>query len=182
LDADPGSLFDADRHFGILFVAPRQSALAKPPVSDNHAQTRLLLLILIDAPFSSRLSRHAGLRLAGRQLREIRPESHPQTNPVRPQRQGVSRLLNESRYIKTFVAGYGNDPRIAYLEIPIGGIESSPESEASLDTNCVPKMNSIGITAERWLAHALDTADLVGSLRPETQILWDLNDQGRNFT
>jgi hypothetical protein len=43
-------------------------------------------------------------------------------------------------------------------------------------------MNSIGITAERWLAHALDTVDLVGSLRPETQILWDLNDQGRNFT
>ena len=35
---------------------------------------------------------------AGRQLREIRRKSHPQTNPVRPQRQGVSRLLNKSGY------------------------------------------------------------------------------------
>jgi len=30
------------------------------------------------------------------QPREIRRESHPLTNPVRPQRQGVSRFLNES--------------------------------------------------------------------------------------
>ncbi len=43
---------------GILFVAPRQSGLAKLTVSDNHAHTRPLLLILIDAPFSPRLSRH----------------------------------------------------------------------------------------------------------------------------
>ncbi|MFY9843431.1 MAG: hypothetical protein WAK23_10010, partial [Terriglobales bacterium] len=33
--------------------------------------------------------------VAGHQLREIRRESHPTTNPVRPQRQAVSRLLNE---------------------------------------------------------------------------------------
>jgi transposase InsO family protein len=39
-------------------LSPRQSSLAKPAVSDNHAHTRLLLLILIDAPFPSRLSRH----------------------------------------------------------------------------------------------------------------------------
>jgi hypothetical protein len=37
----------------LLFVAPRQSGLANPAASDNHARIRLLLLILIDAPFSS---------------------------------------------------------------------------------------------------------------------------------
>jgi hypothetical protein len=36
-----------------LFVAPRQSGLANAAATDNHARTRLLLLILIDAPFSS---------------------------------------------------------------------------------------------------------------------------------
>ena len=49
----------------ILFVAPRQSALAKSAVSDNHTYTRLLLLILIDAPFSPNLSRHS-FRMAAR--------------------------------------------------------------------------------------------------------------------
>ena len=38
--------------------------------------------------------------LAGRQPRENRRESHPQTNPVRPQPQGISRLLNELGYIR----------------------------------------------------------------------------------
>jgi hypothetical protein len=41
-----------------LIVAPRQSELAKPTASDNHRSTRPLLLILIDARFLSRLSRH----------------------------------------------------------------------------------------------------------------------------
>jgi hypothetical protein len=37
--------------------------LAKPAASDNHPITRPLLLILIDAPLSSRLSRNtAGLK------------------------------------------------------------------------------------------------------------------------
>jgi hypothetical protein len=38
--------------------AQRQSDLAKPAARDNHPITRPPLLILIDAPFSSRLSRH----------------------------------------------------------------------------------------------------------------------------
>ena len=37
----------------ILIAAPRQSGLANCATSDNHARTRRLLLILIDAPFSS---------------------------------------------------------------------------------------------------------------------------------
>ena len=42
----------------ILIVAPRQLSLAKRRASVNHPQTRLPLLIQIDAPFSPRLSRH----------------------------------------------------------------------------------------------------------------------------
>jgi hypothetical protein len=41
-----------------LIDAPRQSELAKPAARDNHSTTRPPLLILIDAPFSSRLSRY----------------------------------------------------------------------------------------------------------------------------
>jgi hypothetical protein len=41
-----------------LIDAPRQSDLAKPASRDNHPCTRPPLLILIDAPFSSRLSRY----------------------------------------------------------------------------------------------------------------------------
>ena len=36
----------------LLFVAPRQSGLANAAANDNHARTRLLLLILIVAPYS----------------------------------------------------------------------------------------------------------------------------------
>jgi hypothetical protein len=43
-----------------LIDAPRQSDLAKPASRDNHPCTRPPLLILIDAPFSSRLSRYTG--------------------------------------------------------------------------------------------------------------------------
>jgi hypothetical protein len=39
-----------------LIDAPRQSGLAKPTAGDNHPTTRPPVLILIDAPFSSRLS------------------------------------------------------------------------------------------------------------------------------
>jgi hypothetical protein len=42
-----------------LIDAPRQSGLAKPAARDNHPSTRPPLLILIDAPFSSRLSRYS---------------------------------------------------------------------------------------------------------------------------
>jgi hypothetical protein len=42
-----------------LIDAPRQSDLAKPASRDNHPCTRPPLLILIDAPFSSRLSRYS---------------------------------------------------------------------------------------------------------------------------
>jgi hypothetical protein len=41
-----------------MIDAPRQSDLAKPAARDNHPTTRPPLLILIDAPFSSRLSRY----------------------------------------------------------------------------------------------------------------------------
>jgi len=44
---------DAIARSTLLFVAPRRSGLANPAASDNHARIRLLLLILIDAPFSS---------------------------------------------------------------------------------------------------------------------------------
>jgi hypothetical protein len=42
----------------VLIDAPRQSDLAKPAAGDNHPTTRPPVLILIDAPFSSRLSRY----------------------------------------------------------------------------------------------------------------------------
>jgi hypothetical protein len=58
-------------------------------------------------------------------------------------------------------------------------LESFPETETSLDPNCVPQMNRAGINAQTWLAHAVDTIDFVGSLHPGVQILWDLNDQGQ---
>jgi hypothetical protein len=44
-----------------LIDAPRQSGLAKPAARDNHPSTRPPLLILIDAPFSSRLSRYTAI-------------------------------------------------------------------------------------------------------------------------
>jgi hypothetical protein len=49
-----------------MIVARRQSALAKRTVSDNDQFARPPLLILIDAPFPSRLSRYTFLRLATR--------------------------------------------------------------------------------------------------------------------
>jgi hypothetical protein len=48
-----------------LIDAPRQSDLAKPASRDNHPCTRPPLLILIDAPFSSRLSRYSRRASAG---------------------------------------------------------------------------------------------------------------------
>jgi hypothetical protein len=41
-----------------MIVAQRQSALAKRTVSDNDQFARPPLLILIDAPFPSRLARY----------------------------------------------------------------------------------------------------------------------------
>jgi hypothetical protein len=55
-----------------------------------------------DAPQAHPEQARSGL--AGRHSREIRRESHPQTNPVRRQRQGVSRLFNESGYNTPTVA------------------------------------------------------------------------------
>jgi hypothetical protein len=64
-----------------LIDAPRQSELAKPAARDNHSTTRPPLLILIDAPFSSRLSRYRQGDLTLEiclLLRHQPPDAHPQ--------------------------------------------------------------------------------------------------------
>jgi hypothetical protein len=86
------------------------------------------------------------------------------------------RVLSPWRaFIRAGLAHYEDDLKIAYLRWAIGGDESYPETDFQLDPQCLPKMEAVGINADSWLTHGLNSVDFVASLAPHVQITWDLN-------
>jgi hypothetical protein len=81
-------------------------------------------------------------------------------------------------FIRAGLAHYQDDPKIAYLFWAIGGDESYPETDYTLDPQCLPKMEAVGIDASSWLTHGLDSVNFVASLNPQVQVLWDLGTMG----